>query len=129
MVTAKSKRVDLEWSLFEDLKKNLLQEISLLLQLADECNHFDGVTSLAWLALENNFCRPQWVPGGSYRILGSRHPVVEPLLEGHFVANDIAIEPHQCLLLTGPNMAGKSTLMRQVAITSLMGQMLSLIHI
>jgi DNA mismatch repair protein MutS len=76
------------------------------------------------LALENSYVCPQFNENHNLKIEGSRHPVVEKSLKsGAFISNDIELRPGGCLLLTGPNMAGKSTLMRQVALTVLLAQM------
>jgi DNA mismatch repair protein MutS len=122
VITARTQRSELELSLFEELKTQLYALMSPLLGLARACNHLDAITSLAWLALEENYVRPQMQDGGGFIIKGSRHPVVEQLSPTQFVANDISLDESQCILLTGPNMAGKSTLMRQVALTTLMAQ-------
>ncbi len=123
VITAKTKRADLELEIFNDLKAKVRSQLRYLLMLADRLNQLDVVSALAWLALENSYVRPQVAEECSIQLRGSRHPVVEQLMEGHFVPNDISMDQGQSLLLTGPNMAGKSTLMRQVAITSLMSQM------
>ncbi len=122
VITAKSKRVELELEIFLDLKQKAMGQMSELLTLADEINHLDVVSSLAWLALESNYVRPQMISEGAFEIEGSRHPVIEQFLQTPFVANDVHISPQQCLLLTGPNMAGKSTIMRQVALISILAQ-------
>ena len=72
--------------------------------------------------MEWNYVRPELIEGGGVEILESRHPVAEQILKNNFIANDIFIKPHQCVLLTGPNMAGKSTIMKQVALTSVLAQ-------
>lgn len=123
VITAKTRRAELEIEVFQDLKKRVMEMLSPLLLLADEINHLDTITSLAWLALEANYVRPQLHEGAAIELQGSRHPVIEQFLKTPFVSNDIYIAPEQCVLLTGPNMAGKSTLMRQVAITVLLAQM------
>ncbi|MGZ3818845.1 MAG: MutS-related protein, partial [Bdellovibrio sp.] len=78
---------------------------------------------LAWLSLEEKYVRPQFTQGRCLKLKASRHPVVEQTVKKNFVANDIELHPHSCLLLTGPNMAGKSTLMRQVALVAILAQM------
>ncbi len=123
VITAKTKRADLEFEILQDLKNDIRKNLRSLLTLADQINQLDVFSSLAWLALENSFVKPELLQEGEFRIEGSRHPVVEQMMEKSFIANDIAIDPGQSILLTGPNMAGKSTLMRQVAITSVLAQM------
>ena len=122
VITAKTQRVRLELEIFEELKSQVRELSPLLLALAQGLSRLDVFTSLAWLALENNYVQPQVVEQGAIELEGSRHPVVEEMLQTPFVANDLRVEAGQSLLITGPNMAGKSTLMRQVALTCLMAQ-------
>jgi DNA mismatch repair protein MutS len=123
VLSAQSKRLELETAIFSDLIARALKEGQKLLKLASLWAEIDVVSGLAWLALEQNYVRPTFSTDGALHIKGSRHPVVEQALSLPFVANDIEIAKNGCLLLTGPNMAGKSTLMRQVAITALLAQM------
>ncbi len=122
VITAKTQRLELELEIFESLKNQGLKIIKELLLLAEGCKQLDVFSSLAWLALEWNYVKPELKEGGAFEIQGSRHPVAEQILKNNFIANDILIKPHQCVLLTGPNMAGKSTIMKQVALTGLLAQ-------
>ncbi|KYG61273.1 DNA mismatch repair protein MutS [Bdellovibrio bacteriovorus] len=123
VLSANTKRADLEFEFFEALRKEILAQCPALLTLAHECSEVDVVSGLAWLSLEEKYVRPQFTTDGSLKLRASRHPVVEQTVKKNFVANDIELRPHSCLLLTGPNMAGKSTLMRQVALIAIMAQM------
>lgn len=123
VLSAQTKRFELEYTLFEELKNSILSQSSHLLELAYECSQLDVFASLAWLSLEENYCRPQLTTDKTIQLQASRHPVVEQFARGHFIANNLTLLPDQCLLITGPNMAGKSTLMRQVALIVLMAQM------
>lgn len=123
VLSANSKRADLEFEFFEALRKEILSQCPSLLGLAHECSEMDVITSLAWLSLEEKYVRPQFTENQYLKLKANRHPVVEQTVKKNFVANDIELRPHSCLLLTGPNMAGKSTLMRQVALTAIMAQM------
>lgn len=123
VLSANTKRADLEFEFFEALRKEILSQCPALLSLAHECSEVDVASGLAWLSLEEKYVRPQFTQDGSLRLRASRHPVVEQTVKKNFVANDIELRPHSCLLLTGPNMAGKSTLMRQVALTTILAQM------
>ncbi|WP_413944728.1 DNA mismatch repair protein MutS [Bdellovibrio sp. HCB-162] len=123
VLSANTKRADLEFEFFEALRKQILAQCPSLLNLAHECSEVDVVSALAWLSLEEKYVRPQFTQDGSLKLRASRHPVVEQTVKKNFVANDIELRPHSCLLLTGPNMAGKSTLMRQVALIAIMAQM------
>ncbi len=122
ILSAKSKKSDLEFQYFEELKKHILCYIPELLLLTRRWSELDVLSSSAWLAVEHDYCRPSFVSDRSLSLKSSRHPVVEQMVRKSFVANDISLDPHHCLLLTGPNMAGKSTLMRQVAVIGLMAQ-------
>lgn len=132
VVTARTRKAELEIEIYQQLKRDLLAEMSAFLKLAQFLNELDVVCGLAWQAFENNYCRPQFIVAGSFAdktidqnshqliLKSSRHPVIEQSVS--FVPNDIILKKGQCLLLTGPNMAGKSTLMRQVAIAAILAQ-------
>lgn len=122
VLSANTKRADLEFEFFDSLRKLILSQAPELLSLAHECSEMDVVTGLAWLSLEEKYCRPQFTDG-ALKLKASRHPVVEQTVKKNFVANDIELRAQSCLLLTGPNMAGKSTLMRQVALTAILAQL------
>ncbi len=122
VLSAQSKRAELEFEIFESLRRKCLREASALLTLASQCSELDVISSLAWLAIERRYTRPQFDPARGLVIKASRHPVVEQTVKQQFVPNDIELSAQGCLLLTGPNMAGKSTLMRQVALTVILAQ-------
>jgi DNA mismatch repair protein MutS len=122
VLTAQAKRLELENAIFAKLVERCLKESRKLLDLAAKWAEIDAASSLAWLAREQSFVRPTFSPEGDLYLKGSRHPVVEQALKMPFVANDLNLPKGGCLLLTGPNMAGKSTLMRQVAITAILAQ-------
>ncbi len=126
---AEEKRVELEIELFEALRKELLATTQRLLQLAERVAQIDTLAGLGELAHRNGYVRPTMTAGLRLSIEEGRHPVVEQMAErGRFVPNDTLLDPdgpgaEQMLILTGPNMAGKSTVMRQVALISIMAQM------
>lgn len=120
VITAKTRRADVEMEIYNDLKTRLLAEAQWFLKLAFFISEVDTMTALAWIAIERNYTRPQFTEDGSIELLSCRHPVVERTTS--FVANDFTLKKSECLLLTGPNMAGKSTFMRQVAVIALMAQ-------
>ncbi|MBX2986426.1 MAG: DNA mismatch repair protein MutS [Bdellovibrionaceae bacterium] len=123
VLSAQTRRNEMESEIFEALRRDVLSRGSRILELAKQCSELDVVTALAWLSLERHYCRPTFSADGAIRLRASRHPVVEQSVGRDFVANDVDIGAHHCLLLTGPNMAGKSTLMRQIALTVLLAQM------
>lgn len=122
VLSAETRRIEVEESFFQELKKQILQQASEILALASHCSRLDVTTALAWLAIEQNYVRPQLGHNRIY-LKSNRHPVVEQSLRNPFVANTLELISGSCLLLTGPNMAGKSTLMRQVALAVIMAQM------
>ena len=120
VLSAQSRRVELELKIFAELQQQIMkmaQEISFAARVWSE---FDVITTLAWIALERKYVRPQFVERGM-ELINSRHPTVE-LQRPSFVPNSLQMKPGECVLLTGPNMAGKSTLMRQVALAVLLAQ-------
>jgi DNA mismatch repair protein MutS len=123
VISAQVKRFELEYNLFNELKLQVLENASQLLSLAQACSELDVISAFAWLSLEESYCRPQISETKKLFLENSRHPVVEQFARGKFVANTINLMPKECLLITGPNMAGKSTLMRQVALSIIMAQM------
>jgi DNA mismatch repair protein MutS len=127
VLSAKTKREELEFAIFDSLRNEILKNAQTLLKFSQEWSEIDVVSSLAWLALEMNYTKPTFTKDRSLKLKNSRHPVIEQLTLKPFVPNDIEILPNGCLFLTGPNMAGKSTLMRQVALTAILAQMGSFI--
>lgn len=122
VLSAQTKRNDLEFAIFDELRNRVLNTASELLKLASYCSELDVLSGLSWLSLEESYCRPVFSTG-ELKITQSRHPVVEQFQRGKFVANNIQLDKNDCYLITGPNMAGKSTLMRQVALTALLAQL------
>lgn len=126
VLSAQAKRNDLEFEIFESLRKLILSQSQYLLQVAHECAVLDVLSSLSWLSIEEKYVKPVLSEAGDLHIENSRHPVVEQNVKKDFIANTIhlAAGSHkEVLLLTGPNMAGKSTLMRQMALTIILAQM------
>lgn len=122
ILSARTKRVELEEKIFHELRRMVLQNANGIRQAAYCWSELDVYSSLAWLAIEHNYVRPEINTIGEVALTASRHPVIEQEVRASFVANNIVIRKGDCLLLTGPNMAGKSTLMRQVACIALLAQ-------
>lgn len=125
ILEAQEKMVDLEYELFMELREKLSAHISRLQQLAERIATVDVYQSLAAVSAANRYTRPEIGEFYELRIEEGRHPVVEAVMEdGVFIANDTLLnqEDGSMLLITGPNMAGKSTYMRQVAMICLMAQ-------
>ncbi len=113
----------LESSIYERLKIALVENIVKLKTIASAVARLDVFTSLAEVAKSNKYCRPKIVQsGGQLIIKEGRHPVVEKISNEKFVANDTLLDEdaNRTMIITGPNMAGKSTYMRQTAIIALM---------
>jgi len=123
ILSSKSKRLELEQQIFNDLKTRIVASSVDLLSLSRAWSELDVLSSLAWLAQEQNYKRPSLTNNRSLNISACRHPVVEQEMTQAFVPNDIRMPASSCMLLTGPNMAGKSTIMRQLAVISIMAQM------
>jgi len=122
VLSAQTKRFEMEYEIFTELREQILKSADLVLKLASICNELDVISSLAWLSLEESYCRPEFNLHKKLFLEASRHPVVEQFTRGKFVANTIDMAANDCILITGPNMAGKSTLMRQVALCVIMAQ-------
>ena len=123
---AEEKLVNLEYELFVDIRNKVESQIARLKKTARIIGNLDSLSTLALVALENDYIKPSINETGDIHIVEGRHPVVEKVInKGEFVANDTTLnrEDNQLLLITGPNMAGKSTYMRQVALITLMAQM------
>jgi DNA mismatch repair protein MutS len=124
--SADEKRISLELSIFTRLRDEVGARAQPLLALAAKVAAADVLAALAEGAHRNDYCRPVVDESEVIELGDSRHPVVERLAAtGGFVPNDVRLdtEREQMLLITGPNMAGKSTLIRQVALASIMAQM------
>lgn len=122
VLSAQARRSELELQLFGQLRQQTLDAAIDLLHLAKLWSELDVICGFAWAAIEHNYCRPQFNNNKEVRLVHSRHPVVEQMVGQKFIPNSLELISPQCLLLTGPNMAGKSTLMRQVALISLLAQ-------
>jgi DNA mismatch repair protein MutS len=122
---ADEKRIGLERALFDELRDAVLARAGALRAAADALASTDALTSLARVAAENGYCRPVVDDSDVLELEKSRHPVVERRVSAEpFVPNDLTLDRSrsQLVVLTGPNMAGKSTLLRQVALTVLLAQ-------
>lgn len=125
ILEAEDKMVDLEYSLFSELRSKLNTEIPRLQKLAERVAEIDVYQSLASVSAERGFVKPELTTGYDLVVEQGRHPVVEAVMkDGSFIANGTALEEADAhiLLITGPNMAGKSTYMRQVALIAIMAQ-------
>jgi DNA mismatch repair protein MutS len=119
-LSAQDRALAREKLLYDQLLQALAPFISQLQQIAQAIAQLDTLVALAYHAERNNWCQPQLLPEPELMIEQGRHPVVENQIE-RFIANDCQLRPERKLLLiTGPNMGGKSTFMRQVALITLL---------
>ena len=126
ILSAQDQVTALEYQLFCGLKDQVCQHVAQIQASAAAVAQVDVLTSFAAVAAANNYCMPQVDNSSVIRIVEGRHPVVEKMLKGApFVPNDAHMDEGDdlCAIITGPNMAGKSTYMRQVALIVLMAQM------
>ncbi len=119
---AEEKINELEYNLFQELVKKISLYTEEVQDAAGKLSALDVLCSLSTVAMENNYCKPEFVGEKVIQIKNGRHAVVEKI-ESRFIANDLFLNSGEIMLITGPNMAGKSTVMRQVALIVLMAQM------
>lgn len=123
IIGAQEQSVRLELQLFNEIRDAISEQIASIQQTAESLKQLDAVHALALTAVRNRYVRPEITTDGSMEIMEGRHPVVEQNLEADgFVPNDTVLdtEGNRMMIITGPNMAGKSTYMRQVALITLM---------
>ena len=123
ILSADERKVALEMQLFEEIRSILLNSLMDMQKSARALALLDAILSLSLVAVERNYCKPIIDKTGSViEIIDGRHPVVEAIGRDDFISNDTSLNNSDCrtMVITGPNMAGKSTYMRQVAIITLM---------
>jgi DNA mismatch repair protein MutS len=121
---AEEKINDLEYKLFVEIRDEIAAEVERINKTAAVIAKIDVLLSFSYLAIENNYNRPEINNGAEIKIKDGRHPVVEKMFEEQFVPNDCYLNQsdQRFIIITGPNMSGKSTYMRQVALIVLMAQ-------
>lgn len=125
LLSSAEKALQLEIEIYNKIKEHLGSLIIEFQQTADAICDLDVVTALSTVARENNYVKPAILDSGEMlNIVDGRHPVVEAISKQRFISNDTLLDndENRMMILTGPNMAGKSTYMRQVAIITLMAQ-------
>jgi DNA mismatch repair protein MutS len=122
---AEQKIIDLEYNLFVEVRERIASQIFRIQKTAAYVASIDVLLSFASVSFEYNYVKPEMTTDGSIEIKNGRHPVVERVIQGVFVPNDTLIDKkdNTIAIITGPNMAGKSTYMRQVALICLIAQM------
>ncbi len=128
VLSARFKSIELEYKLFCDFREYSKEFVTRLREISDAIANCDVFVSLAQIAVENNYCKPIIDSSDDLIVKNGRHPVLEKILPlGEYVANDLEIKSNstdttQFMILTGPNMAGKSTYMRQNALIVILAQ-------
>jgi len=126
ILNAKGRITDIETSLFQQVCRQVAADSERIMEIAAALAHLDVFSSLAEIAVRHHYVRPTLNDGNEISIRQGRHPVVErTLMDTHFVPNDtfLSNDDAQLIVLTGPNMSGKSTYLRQVALIVLLAQM------
>ena len=118
---AQEKIAELEYQLFQEIITKISEETANIQLAAAKLSILDVICSLAKVAMERNYVQPQFVNSSVVQIRKARHPVVETI-QPKFITNDINLNNGEMMIITGPNMAGKSTVMRQVALIVLLAQ-------
>lgn len=125
IINSKAKISDLEYYLFKEISAQVKDERNILTNLAEKLAYLDVIVSFATIAIENDYVKPEMLENSDIlEIVEGRHPVVEKLIgRSDFIANSTKLkEKERFVVLTGPNMSGKSTYMKQVALISIMAQ-------
>jgi DNA mismatch repair protein MutS len=130
VLNAEDQRAALELEIFNEIRQEIVKNYKNLQSAARFLARLDCLLNLAEVSDQNGYCRPEMTGDGRIHIEDGRHPVVEKMITGErFVPNTVSMdnETNQILIITGPNMAGKSTVLRQVALLVIMAQMGSFI--
>ncbi|MDD2435418.1 MAG: DNA mismatch repair protein MutS [Bacilli bacterium] len=123
ILNAEEKIIELEYELFIEIREKIKEYIPKLQSISKVISEIDVLQSFATITENNNYIRPTLTEKREVRIIDNRHAVIEKVMTDEFVPNDIMMdEKTNILLITGPNMAGKSTYMRQMALTVIMAQ-------
>ena len=126
ILSAEEKIESIESRIFHELCQYILSQAGVLQEKAAVLSRLDVLSNFAWVSISNKYTRPIFTKAGTIKIKAGRHPVVEQLLPAteRFIPNDLSMntEKSQIHLITGPNMAGKSTYLRQVGLIVLMAQ-------
>jgi len=128
VLSARFKSTELEYKLFTDFREYSKEFVAKIREIADAIANADVINCLAQTAVENNYCKPEIDESDDFIVKGGRHAVLEKILPlGEYVSNDLelksnSVDTTQFMILTGPNMAGKSTYMRQNALILILAQ-------
>ncbi|MBN1331990.1 DNA mismatch repair protein MutS [Candidatus Dojkabacteria bacterium] len=126
ILNSEGKANELEYQIFQNIKEKIAKNIELLLTLADHISSLDVLVNFAQISRANNYTKPEISAIRVLDIKSGRHPVVEKFSREQFISNDTELsdsKSQEFIILTGPNMSGKSTYIRQIAIIALIAQM------
>ena len=123
ILNAEEKINSLEYDIFCNIKEEIKKYTSKLQKVSNIIAYYDVISTFAKVAEENNFIKPTINTDNNLHIIGGRHPVVESVIDKEYISNDIIMDPKtNILIITGPNMSGKSTYMRQLGIIAVLNQ-------
>jgi len=123
ILSSEEKIIELEYSLFIEIRDKVREYIPKLQEISKVLSEIDALQSFSYVSEKYNYIRPIISDKNEIKIIDSRHPVVERVIKDNYVENDIIMDKNtNILLITGPNMAGKSTYMRQLGIIAIMSQ-------
>ena len=123
ILNAEERLNSLEYDVFSSIKEEVKKYISSLQKVSNYIAYYDVMQSFATVAEESNFVKPTINDEGIVEIIGGRHPVVESVIDGEYIDNDVILDSNtNILIITGPNMSGKSTYMREAGIIAILNQ-------
>ncbi len=123
ILNAEERLNSLEYDVFSSIKEEVKKYISSLQKVSNYIAYYDVMQSFATVAEESNFVKPTINDDGIVEIIGGRHPVVESVINGEYIDNDVILDSNtNILIITGPNMSGKSTYMREFGIIAILNQ-------
>ena len=123
ILNAEERLNNLEYDVFCNIKEEVKKHISSLQKVSNYIAYYDVIQSFATVAEESNFVKPTINEEGIVEIIGGRHPVVESVIDGEYIDNDVVLDGKtNILIITGPNMSGKSTYMREFGIIAILNQ-------
>ncbi len=122
VLSASDKVISLEYEIFVSIRKKVAEYIKSLQDLADSISIIDCYTALSDVAIKYNYVRPRFNDKREINIVDGRHPVLEALIGDEYIVNDVVINKYNMMLITGPNMSGKSTYMKMLASIIILAQ-------
>jgi len=124
VISAQERSTSLEQEIFNRVREKIAAHAHAIQDRASAIGELDVLLAFAEVAAENSFVKPEWNEEGKISLRASRHPVLDKAMRGGFVPNDVLLDNdhNRLLILTGPNMAGKSTFMRQIALCTILAQ-------